>query len=112
MYIKNLEKASKASSQSESARNKALARESADLRAAMLKMRAQILKLACSLHSVAAEAGKILNVNGPVDPESPRAEDGPGMSPSSNLAYDVFSSGDFDEAGVTDQEAVVEGQGE
>ncbi|OAG44502.1 hypothetical protein AYO21_01498 [Fonsecaea monophora] len=94
LYIKSLEKASKASTQTESARNKALSKELADLRTATLKMRAQILKLSCSLHAVGTEVGKILHVKGLEDSGStPGLQDtNPMSSPLSNLAYEEESS--------------------
>ncbi|KAH0847594.1 hypothetical protein FOPE_00745 [Fonsecaea pedrosoi] len=94
LYIKSLEKASKASTQTESARNKALSKELADLRTATLKMRAQILKLSCSLHAVGTEVGKILHVKGLEDSDStPGLQDtNPMSSPLSNLAYEEESS--------------------
>lgn len=64
MYIKELEERTKTTVRSESERNKALIQEAAELRAATLKVRSQVLKISVALKCIGAEVGRILKVQG------------------------------------------------
>ncbi|KAH7010553.1 hypothetical protein EDB80DRAFT_421981 [Ilyonectria destructans] len=74
MYIKELEERSKLNTESESDRNKALAREAAKLRKEMLKLRSKVLKLSVCLNAIGSEVGKILEVEGTEESEEEQAD--------------------------------------
>lgn len=80
-----------------------MAKEIVDLRAAVLKMRAQILKLACSLNSVGAEAGKILHSRGSTDSQSSGADYGHCPSAMRDSTGDSSSPAEFDYGDVSEE---------
>lgn len=73
VYVKELEERSRISESSESDRNKRLIQEATELRAAMLKIRAQVHSLSLALNTIGNTIGSILDVENLDEPREQQA---------------------------------------